>query len=243
MSDIRLTGKMVSFSRLTLNHADPARIRHALNQLLGTDGANQGLPILLDSSVDLALSDAIPLLKAHGLQIMGVVDGPLGEQARALGLVVLPADQPMQRIQPSEPAPVSTVSTGTDDRAVDAAPLAKPIAAPATTLLHHDVVRTGQRLVAEHGDVILTADMNNGSEIIAMGSVHIYGNMRGRVFAGASGETNARIFCHRLQAELVSIAGTYCISEDIPEHLIGQPVHISINTQGELLFQPLQALV
>jgi septum site-determining protein MinC len=237
MSDIRLTGKMVSFSRLTLNTAEPTRIHHALTQLLGSDGANQGLPVLVDSTVDVALPDVLAQLKAQGLQIMGVVDGLLGDQARALGMTVLPADRPMQRIQPSEPAPVSTAATVATN-----APVAQAVAAPAHTLLHHEVVRTGQRLVAEHGDVILTADMNSGSEIIAMGSVHVYGTIRGRVFAGAAGETNARIFCQRLDAELVSIAGTYCVSEDIPANLIGHAVHISINAQGELLFQPLQAM-
>ncbi|MEY4516179.1 MAG: hypothetical protein RL180_525 [Pseudomonadota bacterium] len=237
MSDLRLTGKMVSFSRLTLNTADPVRVHQALHRLLGTAGANDGLPVLIDSTVETHLPDLIAQLKAQGLQIMGVVDGLLGDQARTLGLAVLPADRPMQRIQPSEPAPVSV-----SDTPATPAPTAPPVTAPATTLLHHEIVRTGQRLVSEHGDVILTADVNNGSEIIAMGSVHIYGTLRGRVFAGAAGETNARIFCHRLEAELVSIAGTYCVAEDIPANLIGHAVHISMNAQGELYFQPLQAM-
>jgi septum site-determining protein MinC len=233
MSDIRLTGKMVSFSRLTINTSDFARINSSLKDLLGQDGANQGLPVLIDSTVDIDLHVLLRHLRAQGLQVMGVVDGQLGQQARALDMTVLPADRPMQRIQPSEPAPAT---------ATQAASITQPIAEPAATLLHHEVLRTGQRLVAEHGDIVLTTDMNSGSELIAMGSVHVYGTLRGRVIAGAAGQDTARIFCQRLEAELVSIAGTYCVADDIPPNMIGKAVRISLNSQGELNFQPLHGI-
>lgn len=232
MSDIRLTGKMVSFSRLTINTPDFARIESSLKDLLGQDGANQGLPVLIDSTVDIDLHVLLKQLRAQGLQIMGVVDGQLGNQARALDMTVLPADRPMQRIQPSEPAPANTES----------ATITTAVVEPATTLLHHEVLRTGQRLVAEQGDIVLTTDMNSGSELIAMGSVHVYGTIRGRVIAGAAGQESARIFCQRLEAELVSIAGTYCVADDIPPDMVGKAVRISLNSQGELNFRPLHGV-
>ena len=88
--------------------------------------------------------------------------------------------------------------------------------------------------------MILNAGINSGSEVIASGNIHIYGSVRGRVIAGAGGNTAARIFCHSLEAELVSIAGTYCVADDIPQHVIKQSVHIYLNDQQELEFQPLQ---
>lgn len=237
MSDIRLTGKMVSFSRLTINTLDFARIDSRLKELLGQDGANQGLPVLIDSTVDIDLHVLLQHLRAQGLQVMGVVDGPLGQQARALDMTVLPADRPMQRIQPSEPAPASAERAHPQQ-----ANIATTVVEPAATLLHHEVLRTGQRLVAEHGDIVLTTDMNSGSELIAMGSVHVYGTLRGRVIAGAAGQDTARIFCQRLEAELVSIAGTYCVADDIPPDMVGKAVRISLNSQGELNFQPLHGV-
>lgn len=62
--------------------------------------------------------------------------------------------------------------------------------------------------------------MNSGSEVIASGNIHIYGTVRGRVIAGAGGHAAARIFCQSLEAELVSIAGTYCVADDIPKHVV-----------------------
>ena len=79
------------------------------------------------------------------------------------------------------------------------------------TSYHDEILRTGQCLVQDHGDIILNAGINSGSKVIASGNIHIYGSVRGRVIAGAGGNTIARIFCHSLEAELVSIAGTYCV--------------------------------
>ena len=46
--------------------------------------------------------------------------------------------------------------------------------------------------------------------------------------AGASGDAGARIFCSRLEAELVSIAGRYLVSEQLPPEQHGSPVQIAL---------------
>ncbi|GAA4899140.1 septum site-determining protein MinC [Ferrimonas pelagia] len=74
-------------------------------------------------------------------------------------------------------------------------------------------VRSGQQIYAQGGDLVVLAPVSNGAELVADGSIHVYGAMRGRAFAGATGNTDARIFCHDLQAELVAIAGHYHLSE------------------------------
>lgn len=106
------------------------------------------------------------------------------------------------------------------------------------TSFHTMMLRTGQCLVQESGDVILMASMNSGAEIIASGNVHIYGYARGRIIAGASGDKNARIFCQYLDADLVSIAGTYCLADDIPPHALRHSAYIYLNDDHELVFEP-----
>lgn len=108
------------------------------------------------------------------------------------------------------------------------------------TSYHDEILRTGQCIVQNQGDIIITAGINSGSEVIASGNIHIYGSARGRVIAGAGGNTAARIFCHALEAELISIAGTYCVADDIPPNVVKKPVHIYLNDQQELVFEALQ---
>lgn len=239
MSDIRINGRMVNFSRLIFQTNDPETITASLEKTLGTDNQYQGALVIIDSTVDNDLISLIQLLVDFGLQPMAAIDGKLGEQARTIQFPVLSPDQPMQRIKATE-----------DDTVVAAAqpaPVATPVvaAAPAvlkrisSTKFHHEVLRTGQSLNGDDSDIVLLADMNSGSEIISAGNIHIYGTARGRVIAGASGLQSAHIFCQRLEAELVSIAGTYCVADDIPSERVGKPAHIFLNHNQELVFQPL----
>ncbi|WP_344809067.1 septum site-determining protein MinC [Allohahella marinimesophila] len=76
-------------------------------------------------------------------------------------------------------------------------------------------VRSGQQIYAKGGDLIVTAAVSAGAELLADGNIHVYGALRGRALAGVKGNQAARIFCHSLEAELVSIAGQYRISEDL----------------------------
>jgi septum site-determining protein MinC len=76
-------------------------------------------------------------------------------------------------------------------------------------------VRSGQRIVAEHGDLVVVASVSSGAELIAHGNVHVYGRLRGRALAGVDGDRTARIFCQSLEAELIAIAGLYKTSDDL----------------------------
>jgi septum site-determining protein MinC len=91
-------------------------------------------------------------------------------------------------------------------------------------------VRAGQRIYARGCDLVITAAVNNGAEVIADGSIHIYAPLRGRALAGASGDTSARIFALSMEAELVSIAGMYrTFDEGLPKNLVQQPVQVSLD--------------
>jgi septum site-determining protein MinC len=87
-------------------------------------------------------------------------------------------------------------------------------------------VRSGQRIYAAGGDLSVIAPVSSGAELVADGNIHVYGVLRGRADAGARGNTEARIFCLDLQAELVSVAGHYRVSENIPADLRGMPVQV-----------------
>lgn len=110
----------------------------------------------------------------------------------------------------------------------------QPQAATQATVLITAPVRTGQQIYAEDADLIVTGVVSEGAEIIADGNIHVYGPMRGRALAGASGNRDARIFIHSMQAELVSVAGIYRnFEQDLPAHLHKQPVQILL--QGDRL--------
>ena len=91
-------------------------------------------------------------------------------------------------------------------------------------MLHDKPVRSGQQVYARGRDLIVTSLVGNGAEVIADGSIHIYGALRGRALAGAQGDEAARIYCQEFHAELVSIAGQYRVFEDIPVELRGKRV-------------------
>jgi septum site-determining protein MinC len=104
-------------------------------------------------------------------------------------------------------------------------PAAAPPKAPAgpTKLIDHPV-RSGQRIYATGGDLIVLAQVSPGAEIMADGNIHIYGSLKGRALAGVQGNLEARIFCSDLQAELIAIGGHYKISENLEDVGRGKPV-------------------
>ncbi len=89
-------------------------------------------------------------------------------------------------------------------------------------------IRSGQQVYAEGGDLVVIAPVSAGAEILADGNIHVYGPLRGRALAGVKGDTDARIFCQSLEAELISIAGSYKVSEDLRGELWQQAVKASL---------------
>ena len=106
-------------------------------------------------------------------------------------------------------------------------PTATPVSPPtAISLLHVQPVRSGQQLYAQGRDLVVAASVGAGAEVIADGSVHVYGPLRGRALAGAQGDEKARIFCREFHAELVAIAGRYRVIEEVPPELRGKAVQV-----------------
>ena len=85
-------------------------------------------------------------------------------------------------------------------------------------------MRSGQSIVFPDGDVTVVGSVASGAEIVAGGSIHVYGTLRGRAMAGVNGNASARIYCHKMEAELLAIDGYYQTAEEIPDALRDRPV-------------------
>ncbi len=99
----------------------------------------------------------------------------------------------------------------------------EPTPAPAASLLIDQPVRSGQQILHPEGDITILGAVASGAEVMAGGSVHVYGALRGRAIAGFGGNRQARIFCRRLHAELLAIDGFYVTADDMEPVLVGRP--------------------
>ncbi|WP_027349378.1 septum site-determining protein MinC [Halotalea alkalilenta] len=179
----------------------------------------------------LALDQLCAMLRRHRLLPVAVRGGndAIKQSAWALGIGWFPPQE--GRAQPVvEPVPV--------------APL--PEEAPPLELrsgrIFRGTVRSGQQVSAPRGDLVVVGAVNAGAEILAAGSIHVYGPLRGRALAGIHGDQDAAVFCHELDAELLSVAGNYKRLEDIPPDLLGKSVQVRmVEDQLEIsAFEPLR---
>ena len=92
-----------------------------------------------------------------------------------------------------------------------------------SSLVFEQPIRSGQSIIFPHGDVTILGSVASGAEVVAGGSIHVYGALRGRALAGSTGDMRARIFCSRNEAELMSIDGYYQTAEDMDASLRGRP--------------------
>jgi septum site-determining protein MinC len=185
--------------------------------LKGADGFTEAADFL----------DARDFLRERTLALVGVQNAEPAQLAAAteagLASFAPSATTPSRRsTRPSSDSP------GADSPATAAEPA--PAAPPArgTTRIVTEPVRSGTQIYARGGDLIVTAAVSPGAEVMADGSIHVYGRLSGRALAGAAGDTAARIFCSRLEAELVSIAGRYLVSEQLPAEHQGGPAQIAL---------------
>ncbi|WP_052640785.1 septum site-determining protein MinC [Pseudorhizobium banfieldiae] len=111
--------------------------------------------------------------------------------------------------------------------AASAAPeVARDVRPALQSIIVREPIRSGQSVIFPEGDVTVIGSVASGAEVIAGGSVHIYGALRGRVMAGSVGNSSARIFCRKLDAELLAIDGIYQVAENMAANLKGQPVQL-----------------
>ena len=182
-----------------------------------------GLAAVPDAATARALLDAlreagaIPVALAWGSADNERLAVELGLPLLAKFRAQYESDAPAARETPREPV----------REPVREAPRAAPApAAGDPGMIHAAPIRSGQQIYAEGRDLTLLATVGAGAEVIADGSIHVYGALRGRALAGARDNPKARIFCREFHAELVAIAGHYKVMEDIPADLRGKAVQI-----------------
>lgn len=233
MKAVSLFGKMLTFSRLKINTDNLQEIELELQQLLKNYNA-EPIPVVIDSRVKLDLAQLIELLWSLGLQPIGVVEGALTKEAEALRLATFPADgKRIKRIKTTEEME-ETETSGQADNTVNV--VSKVGGQTITSIIHGQLVRSGQSLQHLGGDLIVMGGVNAGAEAITDGNLHIYGRGLGRLVAGATGDKEARIFCQKFNPTLVSVAGTYCLSDAIPAEMIDKAVQVSYDEEKGLVF-------
>ena len=276
-TSVKLTGRLLNFTRLNIEGNDIKVILTKIAQKLGRQ-RQSNLPVIVSCQQPLNLAQLWGGLWVLGLQPIGLVTGANDTQANALRIAIFPADG--QRIDGKVPKNVATGSERKSDSTksnpssqhVARSPTqsttpdsqvterqnqtASDIASNDTTaapdkfvasphhqsqlegdLVHSQMLRSGQSINHVGGDVILTKGINAGAEAITDYSLHVYGKAEGRLVAGATGDTNAKIFCLRFNPSLVSVAGTYCLKENIPTEYLDKAVQVSYLDGQGLVFE------
>lgn len=226
---IEFKGRMLLVSVLRVYDAEP----HNLGNMLAArrDEAPdlmRDMPIVLDLQPvadvgDAALREVVQQVRAAGFRLIGLQDTPAAQGLEAADAAGLPPRLAMGGRGGSGEVPLgegrerreSPSAEAPDDR--DAAAPAAPVAVHSATRVVDQPVRSGQQVYARGGDLLVTAPVSAGAELLADGHITVLGPLRGRALAGVRGLVSARIFCRRLEAELLSIGGHYRIAEDITE--------------------------
>lgn len=239
---LEFKGRMMGISVLRIFNNDLDELSEYLNQQVNKGGGLlRELPVVIDIKTQIMdVEGLLAVLKKQHINVLAAYRGAASMEAaiRRAGLPVIleqksskASEMPAAEVAP-EPAP-----------AAEPPPQAPPPAsdAPLQTVdsrLVTSPVRSGQRIYARNSDLIITAQVSAGAEVIADGCIHIYGSLRGRAIAGAQGDETARIFCRDMQAEIVAIAGRYKVADDIPEALVGRSAQVSLDGD-KLLIDPM----
>ena len=229
---LQLKGSLVPMTVLELNYYEPAQFEHDL--LAKTSQAPdffENLPVVislekLDDAVPVPFDQLIKTCLKFSVKVVAIRGGTEHHQASAklAGLGVLAR----QKDRPAEPEATNEAAAPKEVNTVEVVKTVIQKDRQISKLIHHPI-RSGQQVYAADGDLIIMASVSAGAEILADGNIHVYGALRGRALAGVRGNTSARIFCHSMEAELVSIAGQYMISEDLRKDLLNKPMQVYIS--------------
>ncbi|HDZ56316.1 MAG TPA: septum site-determining protein MinC [Pseudomonas xinjiangensis] len=220
-----LKGGMLTMTVIELVRQEPDRFARQLADKVGqAPNFFKDTPVVisldkLDTDLDAAtMAHLLRICRESGLQPMALRGAEKFRRlAQQSGLVLmLPGRGRDRAVEPeAQPAPAPAPE--------------KPVAAePMASKVVTQPIRSGQQVYARGGDLVVLASVSPGSELLADGNIHVYGPLRGRALAGVRGNTEARIFCQSLEAELVSIAGQYKVAEDLRRHLWKEGAQISL---------------
>ena len=216
---------------LRLQTADIGVLETALAQRFGQGGLFDGDPVVIDLSPLREAEAAVDFcslleqLRAHHIWPVAVQGGSSAQTAaaRAAGLAEALDAAPLHLAPAVPPPPAPEVAARTDPVYKAALVIDKPL-------------RSGQRVYARGGDLVVLDVVSFGAEVIADGNIHVYAPLRGRAMAGARGDTTARIYTTCLEAQLVSVAGIYRTTETpLPAAVPGQAAQVRLEGEKLLL--------
>ncbi|TXS88931.1 septum site-determining protein MinC [Parahaliea maris] len=186
-------------------------------------------PLSADDGTAVDLGGMLDHCRDQGLRPIAfrAVPEALQSAATDTGLALLPAGggrgKPLE--MPAESAPEAPeIKVRTEQQPVSSVRPTRTITRP---------VRSGQQIYAEGGDLIVLAPVSEGAEVLADGNIHIYGALRGRALAGVHGDASARIFCQHMDAELISVAGHFLLSDALGDSILRKPAQVSLD--GDVL--------
>lgn len=237
---IELKFGQVGIANLRVKSADAGRLQAELGDKVESAPALfRFAPVVLDLSHLPQLPDAaettalLDAMRRAGMLPVGLAYGTSETEtlARELDLPLLArfrsnyeSHAAAETPATPTPAPEPPAEPETAVAATTVAPSPPGAAVSAVGMIHDQPVRSGQQVYARDRDLVVLNLVGNGAEVIADGSIHVYGALRGRALAGAQGDTRARIMCQAFHAELLSIAGQYRVFEEMPRGLRGKPV-------------------
>lgn len=254
-----LRSATLSVLALGLKTSDLTALAQSLQARYGaTPGLFEHEPVVVDLSI---LGEAEPqawpdfaalcsLLAGHGLKAVAVRSGSPAQMAAALAAGLAAADAPMPPV-PAAAAPLAPEPAPETEPPPPAAVVAAPVeaqapagpeaAARAVALVIDRPLRSGQQVYARGGDLVVMAAVNAGADVLADGNIHVYAPLRGRAFAGAAGDTTARIFSTCMEPQLVSIAGVWkTVEVALPAHVASKPAQVRLDG-SEIKFEPLKS--
>jgi septum site-determining protein MinC len=227
---------------LELAYYDQAKIQQELSaKTKQAPGFFENLPVIIDIE-QLSEEDSVPFdqliqqCKEFSIKAVAVRGGLEIHQAAAkeagLGLLAKQKERHAeQEVDKTPEAPKQEEPREIVRTEIETVEVIKTVVeqSPQQSKIVHTPIRSGQQVYAADGDLIILASVSAGAEILADGNIHVYGALRGRALAGVKGNTKARIFCHSLEAELVSVAGQYKISEDIDKSVIKKATQVYLS--------------
>ncbi|MDP5141426.1 septum site-determining protein MinC [Rheinheimera baltica] len=214
---LELKGSLFPLSVLSCPDLSVAALQQQLSQKLSQAPAFfYQAPIILNLTGCQQTPDFIAiktLFVELNLVLVGVcgASNDIKQQAQQAGLAALQLGKDSKAVKTAETITSAENSNATRQTTV----VTNNVSVPMDTKIVEQTVRSGQQVYAKGTDLVIKGTVGAGAEVIADGNIHIYGTLRGKAIAGASGDTSKRIFCNNLQAELVSIAGNYWLSESL----------------------------
>jgi len=243
---LKLKGSLVPMTALELSYYNKEQLETDLNAKVSqAPDFFENLPVViglekLDEHEQVDFHQIVEVCIGFSIKVVAVRGGSELQQvaAKQAGLGLL-SKQKERSNEPSITAQDQAPQIQTETVEIEVVKTVVQHERQQSKIVRHPI-RSGQQVYAADGDLIVLASVSAGAEILADGNIHVYGTLRGRALAGVKGDTSARIFCQSLEAELVSVAGQYKVSEDFDKNVVQKASQIFLN-EDKLCFKELDS--